>query len=217
MALILVPTRELGTQVLNVAQKLFRPFPWVIPGMICGGEKAKAEKARLRKGLSILVATPGRLLYHLNSTQAFVTMGMQFLILDEADRMMDQGFEQQLKDIFEILHYKKQVKILIIIDLVLSHGELFWFQLHKSKCKIIMWCDLIESKFIDASTKNSSDLLKSYNTPKQLSQHVVILDSSQKLVALLGFIRHRFKETKKIANKNAKMPFIDFLFNMCIS
>ena len=75
LALILVPTRELGTQVLSVAQKLFRPFPWIIPGMIWE-EKAKAE-SKATKGLSVLVARPGRLLYHLNST-IFVTAGLQF-------------------------------------------------------------------------------------------------------------------------------------------
>ena len=217
LALILVPTRELGTQVLNVAQKLFRPFPWVIPGMICGGEKAKAEKARLRKGLSILVATPGRLLYHLNSTQAFVTMGMQFLILDEADRMMDQGFEQQLKDIFEILHYKKTSEDTYNYRLSIKPWRTILVSAtQKANVKSLCGVDLIEPKFIDASTKNSSDLLKSYNTPKQLSQHVVILDSSQKLVALLGFIRHRFKETKKLPIKMQKCHLLIF-FSTCAS
>ena len=197
LALILLPTRELGTQVLSVAQKLFRPFPWIIPGMICGGEKAKAEKARLRKGLSVLVATPGRLLYHLNSTKSFVTAGLQFLVLDEADRMMDQGFEQQLKDIFEILRYKKTNE-----DTYNYTGSIKpWRTILVSatqKANVTSLCgvDLVEPKFIDASIKSSSELMSAYDTPKQLSQHVVLLDSSQKLVALLGFIRHRFRKQR---------------------
>jgi ATP-dependent RNA helicase DDX31/DBP7 len=217
LALILLPTRELGTQVLNVAQKLFRPFPWIVPGMICGGEKPKAEKARLRKGLSVLVATPGRLLYHLNSTQSFVTMGMQFLVLDEADRMMDQGFEQQLKDVFEILHYKKASE-----DSYNYRGSIKpWRTILVSatqKANVTSLCgvDLVEPKFIDAATKKSCDLLKSYNTPKQLSQHVVLLDSAQKLVALLGFIRHRFREAKKLPMKMQKCHLLIF-FSTCAS
>ena len=217
LALILVPTRELGTQVLSVAQKLFRPFPWIIPGMICGGEKAKAEKARLRKGLSVLVATPGRLLYHLNSTKSFVTAGLQFLVLDEADRMMDQGFEQQLKDIFEILRYKKTNE-----DTYNYTGSIKpWRTILVSatqKANVTSLCgvDLVEPKFIDASIKKSSELIGAYDTPKQLSQHVVLLDSSQKLVALLGFIRHRFREAKKLPMKMKKCHLLIF-FSTCAS
>ena len=196
LALILVPTRELGTQVLSVAQKLFRPFPWIIPGMICGGEKAKAEKARLRKGLSVLVATPGRLLYHLNSTKSFVTAGLQFLVLDEADRMMDQGFEQQLKDIFEILRYKKTNEDTYNYTGSIKPWRTILVSATQKATLLPCGVDLVEPKFIDASIKKSSELMGAYDTPKQLSQHVVLLDSSQKLVALLGFIRHRFREAK---------------------
>ena len=61
-ALVLVPTRQFAIQVLEVFTQLLRPIPWIIPGLVCGGEKPKSEKSRLRKGLAILIATPGRLL-----------------------------------------------------------------------------------------------------------------------------------------------------------
>ena len=179
--------------------------------------EGKAEKARLRKGLSVLVATPGRLLYHLNSTKSFVTAGLQFLVLDEADRMMDQGFEQQLKDIFEILRYKKTNE-----DTYNYTGSIKpWRTILVSatqKANVTSLCgvDLVEPKFIDASIKKSSELMGAYDTPKQLSQHVVLLDSSQKLVALLGFIRHRFREAKKLPMKMKKCHLLIF-FSTCAS
>ena len=58
-ALILAPTRELATQTYAVAERVcVNAFPWIIPGCLSGGEKRKSEKARLRKGVTILIATP---------------------------------------------------------------------------------------------------------------------------------------------------------------
>lgn len=67
-------------------------------GAISGGENRAKEKARLRKGVTVLVATPGRLLDHLQSTQAFHTEELRWLVLDEADRLLDLGFEQKIRE-----------------------------------------------------------------------------------------------------------------------
>jgi len=58
-AIVLAPTRELCLQIWTVLSTLTRFFPWMVAGHVMGGEKKKSEKARLRKGVSILVATPG--------------------------------------------------------------------------------------------------------------------------------------------------------------
>ena len=65
-------------------------------GSIHGGENRAKEKARLRKGVTVLVATPGRLLDHLQNTAAFRTEELRWLVLDEADRLLDLGFEQKI-------------------------------------------------------------------------------------------------------------------------
>lgn len=67
-----------------------------VPGAVYGGESRQKEKARLRKGVTVLVATPGRLLDHLQNTESFDARRLRFLILDEADRLLDQGFEQKI-------------------------------------------------------------------------------------------------------------------------
>ncbi|KAE8555860.1 hypothetical protein EYB25_000558 [Talaromyces marneffei] len=68
-AIILAPTRELCKQISIVLENLLRCAHWIVAGTVIGGEKKKSEKARLRKGLNILVATPGRLVDHLDNTQ----------------------------------------------------------------------------------------------------------------------------------------------------
>ena len=69
-ALVVVPTRELATQSHEVLQALCPP--WLVTSCLTGGERKKSEKARLRKGVGVLVATPGRVADHLRSTAAFV-------------------------------------------------------------------------------------------------------------------------------------------------
>lgn len=61
-----------------------------------GGESRSREKARLRKGVHVLVATPGRLLDHLQNTEAFRVDALSWLVLDEADRLLDLGFGKKL-------------------------------------------------------------------------------------------------------------------------
>ncbi|KAG8066926.1 hypothetical protein GUJ93_ZPchr0005g15594 [Zizania palustris] len=102
-ALVLVPTRELCLQVYGIAQQLVHRFHWIVPGYIMGGENRAKEKARLRKGISILIATPGRLLDHLQHTSSFVYSNLRWIVFDEADSILELGFGKALEDILELL------------------------------------------------------------------------------------------------------------------
>jgi ATP-dependent RNA helicase DDX31/DBP7 len=105
-ALILAPTRELCVQIEEVIRNLSMRFYWIVSGTVMGGEKKKSEKARLRKGVTILVATPGRLLDHLKTTEAFKVSNLSYLVFDESDRLMDLGFEKAVMEILDILKFK---------------------------------------------------------------------------------------------------------------
>ncbi|KDP46352.1 hypothetical protein JCGZ_10192 [Jatropha curcas] len=102
-ALVLVPTRELCIQVYEILQKLLHRFHWIVPGYVMGGEKRTKEKARLRKGISILIATPGRLLDHLKNTSSFMHSNLRWIIFDEADRILELGFGQEIEQILDLL------------------------------------------------------------------------------------------------------------------
>jgi len=107
-ALIIVPTRELSTQVSSFVEKLSKPYHWISSGSIHGGENRAKEKAKLRKGCVILSATPGRLLDHLQNTEAFVFVNCSFLVFDEADRVLDLGFEKDVDAILDIIEDTKK-------------------------------------------------------------------------------------------------------------
>ncbi|XP_017886189.1 probable ATP-dependent RNA helicase CG8611 [Ceratina calcarata] len=102
-ALVIVPTRELALQTYECFLKLIKPFTWIVPGYLAGGEKRKAEKARLRKGCNILVGTPGRLLDHIKRTAALKLNDVKYFVLDEADRMFDMGYEKDISGIVSAL------------------------------------------------------------------------------------------------------------------
>lgn len=103
-ALVMSPTRELCTQICQVAERLTnRCACTIVTGTVTGGEKKKAEKARLRKGIVLLIATPGRLLDHLKTTESFTLTHLRWVVLDEADRLLDMGFEKNILEILSIL------------------------------------------------------------------------------------------------------------------
>ncbi|GKU91267.1 hypothetical protein SLEP1_g5165 [Rubroshorea leprosula] len=102
-ALVLVPTRELCLQVYEILQKLLHRFHWIVPGYVMGGENRNKEKARLRKGISVLIATPGRLLDHLKNTSSFLHKNLRWIIFDEADRILELGFGKDIQEILDIL------------------------------------------------------------------------------------------------------------------
>ncbi|KAF3682096.1 DEAD-box ATP-dependent RNA helicase 17 [Capsicum annuum] len=110
-ALVLVPTHELCMQVYEILQKLLHCFHWIVPGYIMGGESRSKEKARLRKGICILVATPGRLLDHLKNTSSFLYTNLRWIIFDEADRILELGYGKEIEDILNILGSKQQKSV----------------------------------------------------------------------------------------------------------
>ena len=63
-----------------------------------GGENPAKEKAKIRKGLTVIICTPGRFLYHLKNTASMNLSNLKYLIFDEADRMLDLGFEREMNE-----------------------------------------------------------------------------------------------------------------------
>ncbi|KAM8713359.1 hypothetical protein ACLKA7_013641 [Drosophila subpalustris] len=96
--LVLVPTRELGAQVYQVTKQLCQ-FTTIDVGLAIGGLDVKAQEAVLRQNPDIVIATPGRLIDHIKNTPSFSLDSIEVLILDEADRMLDEYFAEQMKEI----------------------------------------------------------------------------------------------------------------------
>jgi len=105
-ALILTPTRELAAQVAQSVETYGKYLPFK-SAVIFGGVGINPQKALLKKGVDIVIATPGRLL-DLVSQDSLNLSKVEFLILDEADRMLDMGFINDIKKILKMLPTQRQ-------------------------------------------------------------------------------------------------------------
>jgi ATP-dependent RNA helicase RhlE len=105
-ALILTPTRELAAQVGESVDSYGRHLP-LSSAVIFGGVKINPQIRQLRRGVDILVATPGRLLDHV-SQKTLDLSAVEILVLDEADRMLDMGFIRDIRRILALLPAARQ-------------------------------------------------------------------------------------------------------------
>ena len=235
--IILVPTRELCVQIEETLKKLLLPFFWIVPTVICGGQKRKSEKSRIRKGANIIISTPGRLLDHALHTTSLSLQRVQMLVLDEADRLLDMGFEQQLRDLFSLLH--KQITqplqtLLLSATLSPAIQQLAELSLHNPT---FIDSDSLTKEQASPSgagaatgaatgaagtagtgtgtgtgAGSSTDATEEkFKVPKQLRQYFIQIDASLRLPALCAFIR------KELRDENQRHCRILIFVNTCDS
>uniref|UniRef100_A0A665W3V6 ATP-dependent RNA helicase n=1 Tax=Echeneis naucrates TaxID=173247 RepID=A0A665W3V6_ECHNA len=216
LAVIIVPTRELALQTFQTFQKLLKPFTWIVPGVLMGGEKRKAEKARLRKGINILVSTPGRLVDHIKHTLNIVFSSVRWLILDEADRMLDLGFEKDLTVILNSLNLTGPTRQNVLLSATLTQGvthmadvclnDPISVQVSGSTCSDLSTVTLTS----DPSGTNQSE---SFAVPEALKQFVVVVPSKIRLVCLAAFILDscQFSQNNKLIVFVSSCEVVEFL------
>lgn len=197
-AIILAPTRELCKQISVVLESLLRCAHWIVAGTVIGGEKKKSEKARLRKGLNILVATPGRLADHLDNTQVLDVSNVRWLVLDEGDRLMDLGFEQELQGIVQKLNARqrpsripgvpaKRTTILCSATLKMNVQKLGEISL---KDAVHIKADPEDEEAEQAAKAADED--SAFRVPAQLKQSYSIVAAKLRLVTLTAYLKRTF-------------------------
>ncbi|KNC46855.1 DEAD/H box polypeptide 31 [Thecamonas trahens ATCC 50062] len=223
--IVLVPTRELGAQVYDVARLLLTPFPYIVSGIVTGGQKRKSEKASLRKGVSILVATPGRLLDHLQMTKSFKHSGLRWFVLDEADRLLDLGFEDTLMAIIEVLtrmrvFSSELVTVLVSATLTDNVQKLAKLSLVKPELVLLEDSETSSSRLgalvprkagepeREASEGGSGPT--STDVPAQLRQFYAVIPAKQRLLSLIAFLAWKTKAKNKIIVFMSSCDAVDF-------
>ncbi|KAJ5654153.1 hypothetical protein N7490_001156 [Penicillium lividum] len=195
-AIILAPTRELCKQISVVLENLLRCANWLVCGTVIGGEKKKSEKARLRKGLNILVATPGRLADHLDNTQVLDVSNVRWLVLDEGDRLMDLGFEEELQGIVKKLDARQRPSHLPGVPTrrttVLCSATL---KMNVQRLGEISLKDAIHIKADPADEDGESrgnNEEEGFRVPAQLKQSYAIVPAKLRLVSLTAYLKRTF-------------------------
>jgi ATP-dependent RNA helicase DDX31/DBP7 len=186
-ALILAPTRELSNQIYSVLDGLVRSCHWIVPGIVTGGEKKKSEKARIRKGINILVATPGRLADHFDNTESLDLSQIRWVVLDEGDRLMEMGFEETISKILSRLESQSRISETKhkYPSLPSRRVNILCSATIKDDVKKLGELSLSNAEFITADSGDSdSNINQPYTVPAQLLQEVSIVPAKLRLVTL---------------------------------
>jgi len=105
-AVIFAPTHELCLQIEATFDKLKSCCINAVFGSLMGGQSIETEKSRLRKGLNIIITTPGRMLYHLKNTSTLAFNNLKMFVFDEADILLNMGFEKDIKECMRLIFNK---------------------------------------------------------------------------------------------------------------
>ncbi|RLV89676.1 ATP-dependent RNA helicase DRS1 [Spathaspora sp. JA1] len=107
--IVLTPTRELAIQVCDVGKKLSQFINNLNFGLAVGGLNLRQQELQLKTRPDIVIATPGRLIDHIRNSPSFTIDNLEVLVIDEADRMLDEGFQAELTEILSLIpKYKRQ-------------------------------------------------------------------------------------------------------------
>jgi ATP-dependent RNA helicase DDX27 len=107
---ILMPTRELAVQCYNVATKI-ASFTDITFAQMVGGFSMREQEAVLKTRPDVVIATPGRFIDHMTNSASFQVEHLEILVLDEADRMLEEGFESQLNEILTTIPKSRQTML----------------------------------------------------------------------------------------------------------
>ncbi|KAK6827741.1 DEAD-domain-containing protein [Apiospora arundinis] len=186
-ALIISPTRELAVQIFEVLRKIGR-YHAFSAGLVIGGKNLKEEADRLQR-MNILVCTPGRMLQHLDQTAGLDVTNLQILVLDEADRTLDLGFQKALDALVEHLPRERQT--------------LLFSATQSKRVSDLARLSLKDPEYISVHESAASA------TPVGLSQHYLVVPLPEKLNTLWGFIRSNVKtKTIVFASSGKQVRFI---------
>jgi ATP-dependent RNA helicase DDX10/DBP4 len=172
-ALILSPTRELAIQIFEVLRKVGRNHAFSA-GLVIGGKSLQEERDRLAR-MNILVATPGRMLQHMDQTADLEIGNLQMLILDEADRIMDMGFKETVDAIVEHLPKEKRQTMMFSATQTKRVSDLARLSLR-------------DPEFVSVDEGAVSA------TPTSLKQNYILTPLPEKFDTLWSFIRANIKK-----------------------
>jgi ATP-dependent RNA helicase DDX31/DBP7 len=194
-AIILAPTRELSKQISVVLERLLRCAHWIVAGTVIGGESKKSEKARLRKGLNILVATPGRLVDHLSNTESLDISCVRWLVLDEGDRLMELGFEDDIRTVLTALdkRFRKPKRDLPgLPDHRVSILCSATMKMNVEKLGEMSLKDAVHLQGGPSDEGAADDVQQAFSAPAQLKQSYIIVPPKQRYVTLAALLKRTF-------------------------
>jgi len=193
--LILTPTRELARQIVKIAEQLLK-FTSVKVGMVCGGEEFKYQKAMLRKNPEVVIGTPGRLAEHVMHKSTDFS-GLEFLVLDEADRMLEMGLSEDVLSIASTCSGARQTLLFsatleqtglrhLIKQVVLGESEEIYVEQPANRIQ--------QQMILADDVKHKEKLALALLSNSAFEKAVVFTNTKLKAIQLDNYLRyHKFK------------------------
>lgn len=172
--IVVSPTRELALQIFGVARELMAHHSQTY-GIVIGGANRRAEAEKLSKGVNLIIATPGRLLDHLQNTP-FVFKNLKSLVIDEADRILEIGFEDEMRQIIKILPKEDRQTMLFSATQTTKVEDLARISLRPGPLYI------------------NVDEEKQFSTVEGLEQGYVICEADRRFLLLFSFLKRNIKK-----------------------
>ncbi|KAK2003158.1 DEAD/DEAH box helicase [Colletotrichum falcatum] len=172
--IVVSPTRELALQIFGVARELMAHHSQTY-GIVIGGANRRAEADKLQKGVNLLIATPGRLLDHLQNTP-FVFKNLKSLVIDEADRILEIGFEDEMRQIVKILPKQDRQTMLFSATQTTKVEDLARISLRPGPLYV------------------NVDEQKQHSTVENLEQGYVLCEADKRFLLLFSFLKRNLKK-----------------------
>uniref|UniRef100_A0A7S3T488 ATP-dependent RNA helicase n=1 Tax=Emiliania huxleyi TaxID=2903 RepID=A0A7S3T488_EMIHU len=169
------PTRELALQIYGVLRELCAHHRQT-HGLVIGGANRRAEAEKLAKGVCHLVATPGRFLDHLSGTKGFVVTNLQMLVIDEADRILEIGFEEDMRAIIKLLPTQGRQTALFSATQTKNVADLARLAIQNKPV------------YVEAQSKQD------HATVATLEQGFVVCESAKRFLLLFTFLKKNLKK-----------------------
>lgn len=179
---VIAPVRELALQTYGVAKELMKYHSQTL-GIVMGGANRNDEAQKLINGVNLLIATPGRLLDHLQNTRGFVFKNLKCLIIDEADRILEIGFEEEMHQIIKILPKDRQTVLFSatqtknVKDLARLSLRRQPFEVHVDEDKLTATVEGLEQGYVVCDSDRRFMLLFTF-LKKNLSKKIIVFFSS---------------------------------------
>ncbi|XP_016996134.2 probable ATP-dependent RNA helicase DDX10 [Drosophila takahashii] len=187
-AIIISPTRELAYQIFETLKKVGKHHDFSA-GLIIGGKNLKFERTRMDQ-CNILICTPGRLLQHMDENPLFNTSTMEVLVLDEADRCLDMGFQKTLNSIIENFPPVRQT---LLFSATQTNTVQDLARLNLKEPVYVGYGATTPSEG-EASTSKATPNGAILALPELLQQSYVVLNLEDKITMLWSFIKNHLKQ-----------------------
>ena len=211
--IILAPTRELAIQIQLVMKKLLRLYKDSISlGLLIGGNPRSRDISNMTKyGMTIVIATPGRLLDHMMQTREFLTKNLKILILDEADRMLEEGYQEEINQILKRLPKKNRQTILFSATQTRKTQDLIRLSFESKP----LFVGLDEPRsVINVNNKNKDGKILINPTREDLTQGYILVPTEKKFLLLFSFLKRNLVNKKILvffSTVNVTKYFVELL------